>query len=137
MKNKIMLLRAKEYASKIEGTSEYHLSLMSDDKLCLVREKISDFISCSIDEKTFRHSHPINADSFSAEISAMWPEEHHCSLLFDGYVAISFNVEERQKFISSIFHINRTYDAALIFNHQLIYISDEEYGVGVYNALYR
>lgn len=133
LKNKLILLKAKDYASRIEGVSEFNLAFMKDERLHILREKVSEVIAYSFEEKGREYIYPVNSDSLVYDIGSLWQGESKCSLLFDNNVEISFAVKDQQDFIKSVFYLNETFDALLIFNNRFIYITDDEYMVRVFN----
>jgi len=134
LKNKLTLLKAKDYASRVEGVAEFNLSFMKYERLSILRQKVSEIIAFSFEQEGLEYAHPVNNDSLASDIVSMWQRERKCSLLFDGNVEISFDVKERQTFVKSIFNLNKNCDAMFIFKDRFIYISDDEYAVKVFDV---
>lgn len=133
LRNKIILLKAKDYASRIEGVSDFNLAFMKDERQHILRDKVSKVIAYSFEQKGREYLYPVNSDSLLYDIVSRWPAESQCSLLFDSNVEISFAVKDQQDFIKSVFSLNGSYDALLTFKNRFIYITDDEYMVRVFD----
>lgn len=136
LKNKLNLIKAKNYASKIDGVSSFNISFLHENEFVWHREKLMEInkIDNIIKKKVFNL--PINRNVLMREVETILnvKKDTICNMFYYGDVCISFYIENFSDFLLSLFSINRTYDFSLALTSpdRVIVLSDNEYDIHLY-----
>lgn len=139
IEEKLLLLRAKKFADKLEGLESFSISLLGKDVFLWHRDELK--AANSIDNKDERvcFKQPVAEDKIiSAVISLLKiDKQFFCWLVYEGRCGIFVRGSDFHLFLASIFRLNHTYDVSLIFKSpdRVIAISDNEYDVDIYHKL--
>lgn len=137
LKNKLNLIKAKNYASKIDGVSSFNISFLHENEFVWHRERLMEInkIDNIIKKKVFNL--PIKRNVLVREVESILnvKKDTICNLFYYENICISFCVENFSNFILSLFKINRTYDFSLALTSpdRVIVLSDNEYDIHLYN----
>ena len=137
LKDKLNLIKAKNYASKIDGVSSFNISFLHENEFVWHREKLMEInkIDNIIKKKVFNL--PIKRNVLVREVESTLnvKKDTICNLFYYENICISFCVENFSNFILSLFKINRTYDFSLTLTSpdRVIVLSDNEYDIHLYN----
>ena len=137
LKDKLNLIKAKNYASKIDGVSSFNISFLHENEFVWYRERLMEInkIDNIIKKKVFNL--PIKRNVLVREVESILnvKKDTICNLFYYENICISFCVENFSNFILSLFKINRTYDFSLTLTSpdRVIVLSDNEYDIHLYN----
>ena len=140
LKEKLLLVRAKKYANAINGINRYSISLLRNDDFSWHRQELRK--SYSLDHKgEIIYNHPIKINDLIESIMTLLNIKSifFCYLLFEGEVCISVNGNDFYNFLMSIFKLEGSYNASLIFTNpdRVLNINDNEYDVDIHYKNYR
>lgn len=133
---KLLMLRARKFADKLEGLELFSISLLDNDDFFWHRDKLK--IANTIDDKNHRVclEQPVEIDKLIITITSLLgvDKQFSCLLIYEGRCGVFVRGNDFHSFLVSAFRLNRTFDLSLIFEFpdRVISISDNEYNVDIY-----
>ncbi|EGN3009122.1 hypothetical protein ACUVOY_005157 [Escherichia coli] len=136
LEDKLNLIRAKDYASQLNGVTSFDVSFLRKNDFMWHREMLMAINKTDniIERRVFNLPLNINDLARDVESTLNVKKDILCNIFYNGDVCISLHVENFSNFILSLFSINETYDLSLAFTFpdRLIVLSDNEYDVQLY-----
>ncbi|TBR63340.1 MULTISPECIES: hypothetical protein [unclassified Escherichia] len=139
IEEKLILLRAKKFTDNLEGLESFSISLLGNDIFLWHRDELK--MANAIDNKNERvlFKQPVAEDKLiNAVISLLNIDKIFlCWLVYEDRCGIFIRGNDFKLFLASVFRLNNSYDASLIFESpdRVISISDNEYDVDIFYKL--
>jgi len=136
LKEKLLLLRARKYASQLDGVVDWSISLVKDDDFLWHRQEFGKAWKGYSENRMFYGDLPIDVDDFIKHIMKLLniSNSFSCYFVYDWRAYIAVDGDDFYKFAMKMFEIKHGYSLALVLINpdRILSIHQHEYDVEIY-----